>query len=246
MNALVKAALAITPATDVAGRVKVLDWERVSQDLDAQGCAMIEGLITPEACDALAELYPVSVDANLSAPSFRVSDPANPLELAGAVEVTSGILRIFLDGRQPQITPSIIDAIAVVMINQNPRRSLHNFSMKLRVSGSRVNQSFFLVLFCGPRASLQKVSVFRRDQRDVSARQGRPCMVPAIAKMNGSWHPLKCQIILPIDLHHSNKQEAKSEAKAQARPSPVPPEVGGTVVCHMTPCREVGRFCFRK
>ena len=59
MNALVKEALAITPATDAAGRVKALDWARVSQDLDAQGCAMIEGLITPEACDALAGLYPV-------------------------------------------------------------------------------------------------------------------------------------------------------------------------------------------
>jgi uncharacterized protein len=59
MNALVKEALAITPAKDVAGRVKSLDWERVSKDLDAQGCAMIEGLITPEECDALAGLYPV-------------------------------------------------------------------------------------------------------------------------------------------------------------------------------------------
>jgi uncharacterized protein len=39
--------------------VKSLDWERVSKDLDAQGCAMIEGLITPEECDALAGLYPV-------------------------------------------------------------------------------------------------------------------------------------------------------------------------------------------
>ena len=59
MNALVREALAITPATDVADRKKGLDWERVSQDLDAQGCAMIEGLIPPEACDALAGLYPV-------------------------------------------------------------------------------------------------------------------------------------------------------------------------------------------
>jgi uncharacterized protein len=58
MNARVKEALAITPAKDVAGRVKSLDWERVSKDLDAQGCAMIEGLITPEECDALAGLYP--------------------------------------------------------------------------------------------------------------------------------------------------------------------------------------------
>jgi uncharacterized protein len=59
MNARVKEALAITPAKDIAGRVKALDWERVSKDLDAQGCAMIEGLITPEECNALAGLYPV-------------------------------------------------------------------------------------------------------------------------------------------------------------------------------------------
>jgi hypothetical protein len=58
MNARVKEALAITPARNIASRVKSLDWERVSKDLDAQGCAMIEGLITPEECDALAGLYP--------------------------------------------------------------------------------------------------------------------------------------------------------------------------------------------
>ncbi len=45
---------------DVADRVKALDWERVSTDLDAGGSAMIEGLVTPEECDALAALYPVS------------------------------------------------------------------------------------------------------------------------------------------------------------------------------------------
>ena len=59
MNALVKEARAVTPAGDIADRVKALDWERVSKDLDAQGCAMIEDLITPQECDALAELYPV-------------------------------------------------------------------------------------------------------------------------------------------------------------------------------------------
>jgi uncharacterized protein len=52
-------ALAIIPAIDVAGRVKALEWARVSQDLEAQGCAMLEGLLTPEACGALAGLYPV-------------------------------------------------------------------------------------------------------------------------------------------------------------------------------------------
>jgi hypothetical protein len=49
LNALIKEARAITPARGIAGRVKALDWERASKDLDAQGCK----------CDALAELYPV-------------------------------------------------------------------------------------------------------------------------------------------------------------------------------------------
>jgi hypothetical protein len=59
MNALIKEARAITPAKDIAGRVKALDWKRVSNDLDAEGSAMIEGLLTREECDALAALYPI-------------------------------------------------------------------------------------------------------------------------------------------------------------------------------------------
>jgi hypothetical protein len=58
MNAPVKEARAITPAQDVAGRVNALDWERASKDLNAQGCAMIERLLSPAECEALAELYP--------------------------------------------------------------------------------------------------------------------------------------------------------------------------------------------
>ncbi|WP_256325282.1 2OG-Fe(II) oxygenase [Nitrosospira sp. Nsp18] len=33
------------------------DWKRISNDLDAQGCAVIEQLVSPEECDALAGLY---------------------------------------------------------------------------------------------------------------------------------------------------------------------------------------------
>jgi hypothetical protein len=39
-------------------RVVSVDWQRVSQDLDAQGCAMLEGLITRTECDDLVALYP--------------------------------------------------------------------------------------------------------------------------------------------------------------------------------------------
>ena len=59
MNAVVKKAVAITPVKDVAGQIKALDWERVSNDLDTRGCAVIGGLLTPEECDTLAGLYPL-------------------------------------------------------------------------------------------------------------------------------------------------------------------------------------------
>jgi hypothetical protein len=50
---------AIMPSKDIAGRVNALDWQRLSQDLDAHGCTMIEGLMTAKECDALARCYPV-------------------------------------------------------------------------------------------------------------------------------------------------------------------------------------------
>ncbi|MDY7228162.1 2OG-Fe(II) oxygenase [Hyalangium rubrum] len=43
----------------VDARVESVDWERVSQELDAQGCAIIDTLLTPAECAALAALYPV-------------------------------------------------------------------------------------------------------------------------------------------------------------------------------------------
>src|SRR5688500_16068456 len=58
MNAIVGKARAITPVKHLAGRVKALDWERISNDLDAQGYAIIERLITREECNTLAALYP--------------------------------------------------------------------------------------------------------------------------------------------------------------------------------------------
>jgi hypothetical protein len=38
--------------------VDAIDWARVSSDLDAQGCAVVEQLLTPQQCTALAALYP--------------------------------------------------------------------------------------------------------------------------------------------------------------------------------------------
>jgi len=41
-----------------ATRVNTIDWARVAQDLDAQGSATIECLLSPDECQALAALYP--------------------------------------------------------------------------------------------------------------------------------------------------------------------------------------------
>jgi len=46
-----------TSIRNIADRVDTLDWERLLAELDAQGCAVIEKLITPDECDALAGLY---------------------------------------------------------------------------------------------------------------------------------------------------------------------------------------------
>jgi hypothetical protein len=58
MNRLAREAREMPPARNIADRVKGLDWGRLSDDLDVQGCAVIEKLVTPEKCDALAGLYP--------------------------------------------------------------------------------------------------------------------------------------------------------------------------------------------
>ena len=47
-------------AASMAGRVDVIDWERVTQDLDARGSAAVERLLTRTECEALAALYPVA------------------------------------------------------------------------------------------------------------------------------------------------------------------------------------------
>ncbi|SDK99924.1 hypothetical protein SAMN05661010_00715 [Modicisalibacter muralis] len=41
----------------LADRVGSLDWQRLSNDLDNYGCAVIEKLLTAQECDALAGLY---------------------------------------------------------------------------------------------------------------------------------------------------------------------------------------------
>jgi hypothetical protein len=43
---------------DIAARVDAIDWTQVTSDLDAQGCAVLKGLLSLDECRALAALYP--------------------------------------------------------------------------------------------------------------------------------------------------------------------------------------------
>lgn len=47
----------VSPAA-VDERIEQLDWTRVSQDLDAQGSAVLEHVLSPEECRELSALYP--------------------------------------------------------------------------------------------------------------------------------------------------------------------------------------------
>ena len=44
--------------SEIAARVAAIDWAQAQSDLDAQGCAVLKGLLTPDECRALAALYP--------------------------------------------------------------------------------------------------------------------------------------------------------------------------------------------
>ena len=44
--------------SDIPARVDAIDWAQATADLDAQGCAVLKGLLSPEECAALAALYP--------------------------------------------------------------------------------------------------------------------------------------------------------------------------------------------
>jgi uncharacterized protein len=52
-----KASAAI-PSQDAVDRVSLLDWDRIPRDIDAQGSALLEGILTRDECEALTTLYP--------------------------------------------------------------------------------------------------------------------------------------------------------------------------------------------
>ena len=44
-------------ATSPAERVRALDWDRIGDELTAQGSAMLEKLLSPDECREIASLY---------------------------------------------------------------------------------------------------------------------------------------------------------------------------------------------
>ena len=58
MNAAAKTVTSIALSKSVSERVDKLDWERVWQELDAQGGVMIGRLLSPDESQSLAALYP--------------------------------------------------------------------------------------------------------------------------------------------------------------------------------------------
>ena len=47
----------VQSASDIAARVDAIDWAQATAELDAQGCAVLKGLLTPDECVALAAMY---------------------------------------------------------------------------------------------------------------------------------------------------------------------------------------------
>ena len=46
------------PFEGALARVSAFDWQRIGKQLDEQGSALLQGVLSPEECDALAALYP--------------------------------------------------------------------------------------------------------------------------------------------------------------------------------------------
>jgi len=45
-------------SSDIVARVDAIDWAQATSELDAQGCAVLKGLLTPDECAELAAMYP--------------------------------------------------------------------------------------------------------------------------------------------------------------------------------------------
>src|SRR4051795_6540524 len=58
MRASVKAVAAPSAVPPAETRVSRYDWEALSADLNAHGCAILEKLLSPDECREIAALYP--------------------------------------------------------------------------------------------------------------------------------------------------------------------------------------------
>jgi hypothetical protein len=58
MKSTAKIALHPALASGLTARVDAIDWAQAARELDAQGCAVLMGLLTADECRALAALYP--------------------------------------------------------------------------------------------------------------------------------------------------------------------------------------------
>jgi uncharacterized protein len=61
MTANAKIAPKIAPRSalsDISARIDAIDWTQATSDLDAQGCAVLKSLLSPDECRAIAAFYP--------------------------------------------------------------------------------------------------------------------------------------------------------------------------------------------
>ncbi len=58
MKSTAKNIIRPAPRSDIAARVDAIDWTQAGRDLNAQGCAVLKGLLSVDECRALAALYP--------------------------------------------------------------------------------------------------------------------------------------------------------------------------------------------
>ncbi len=57
MTANARKTLRTVHPSGIAARVETIDWAQTENELDAQGCAVLKGLLTADECRALAALY---------------------------------------------------------------------------------------------------------------------------------------------------------------------------------------------
>jgi hypothetical protein len=57
VSAVTRKILPTKSPKSIAERVRAIDWERVSQELDAEGNAIVQRLLSPDECRAIASLY---------------------------------------------------------------------------------------------------------------------------------------------------------------------------------------------